>query len=115
MFGPKLTPTEKAERRDAKEQLRAERRAEEARQAVIREARRKERFEAFPEFVVRQTREVTVKASDMQDAISLASAAFKHGQEADYSIPRFDRPDYRTEGDTIDRIRTVSVKAVEQD
>lgn len=115
MFNSKLTPTEKAERKDAKEKLRAQRRAEAARFQALQEERRAERFEAFPEFVVRETREVTVKAANMQDAISLASVAFKHGQDDDdHTIDSYNRP-WHTEGDTIDAIRTVSIKAVEQD
>jgi hypothetical protein len=122
MFGPKLTPTEKAERRDARERQREKnreeaarraeiRRQEEARMAVVRAEQRRERFETMPYFTVRETREVTVKANDMQDAIALAAAAFKEGQNTDGSI-KWGRP-FGVEGNTVDNIRIVNVRAVE--
>lgn len=142
MFGTKLTPAEKAakEARKAREKAaadaqRARDRAERARlqeiqrvrdrelwekrriqdqeEAAIRAQRRQERFDAMPVFVVREIREVRVKAEDVTDAINIASSAFKEGQSSDYSV-RFGKP-FGVEGDTIDKIRTVNIKAVEDD
>lgn len=110
----KLTPAEKQQKQIEKARQKAERKAENARLEVIRAKAREERFEAMPEFVVRESREVTVKAETMSDAIELASIAFEKGQEDDYSLNSFDKP-WRTEGDTIDKIRTVNIKAVEND
>ena len=107
MLGRAQTPAEKArrerekaERRRAREQYRAE-----------RAEREREEFEAMPEFVVRESREVTVKANSMNDAVALASAAFKEGQRDDFSI-KWGRP-WGVDGDTIDGIRTVNIKVVD--
>lgn len=114
----KLTPAEKAakEQRRAEERaqraaLRAEQERHEAARAKARETARKERMEAMPEFVVREVREVRVKAEDMQDAIALAACAFREGQSSDHTI-KWHRP-FGVEGDTIEPIRVVNVKAVE--
>lgn len=113
MFGSNLTETEKAAKKAAKAEARAEReRLDKIRRIAAAEARA-ERFEKMPVFVVRETREVRVKADDMQDAIALASAAFKEGQDSDHGI-KWSKP-FGVEGDTIDRIRVVNVKAVEED
>lgn len=115
-----LTPAQKADRdaRKAREKAvrdaeKAELRAAAERAAAARAAAYRERVAAFPEFVVRETREVTVKADNMQDAIALASAAFKEGQDSDYTI-KWGKP-YDVDGDTIDKIRVTNVKAVELD
>lgn len=113
MFGSTLTDEEKAAKKARKERERAERRRQdEARRVAAAEARER-RFNEMPVFVVRETREVRVKASDMQDAIALASAAFKEGQDSDHGI-KWGKP-FGVEGDTIDRIKVVNVKAVEED
>lgn len=113
MFGTKLTPEEKA----AKDRKKAADRAERHRLQKIADARRAEerdaRFAKMPEFVVRESREVTVKAENMQDAIALAAAAFKEGQDDDHTI-KWRRP-YGVEGDTIDKIRVINVKAAQLD
>jgi hypothetical protein len=114
MFGTKLSPEEKAAKAARKARERAERARINEAIRVKREAERQERYDAFPEFVVQERREVTVKAANMKDAIALASAAFDHGQEEDHSIDRFDRP-WGIEGDTVDEIRTVNIKATEID
>lgn len=113
MFGTKLTPEEKATQIRRKAAYRAERhrlrQEADARRAEERDAR----FAKMPEFVVRETREVTVKAENMQDAIALAAAAFKDGQDDDDTI-KWHRP-YGVEGDTVDKIRIINVKAAQLD
>lgn len=100
-----------AEERIAKERRKAEeRRQREANRAAWAEKER-ERIAAFPHFVVRETREVTVQAENMNDAIALASAAFKEGQDDDHTI-KWHKP-YGVDGDTVDAIRVVNIKAVE--
>jgi hypothetical protein len=37
-------------------------------------------------YVVTQTREVEVSANSLSDAITIASAAFEHGQNTDYGV-----------------------------
>lgn len=118
MFGTKLTPEQKLardqararERREA-EARRAERRRLDAIEREERAQQEKERIAAFPHFIVRQTREVTVQADNMEDAIALASAAFKEGQDDDHTI-KWHKP-FGVDGDTVDAIRVVNVKAVE--
>lgn len=113
MFGSKLTPEEKAARDARRARERAAAQAANARRAAEAAQRRKERFDAMPHFVVRETREVTVKAENMQDAIALAGAAFKEGQDSDYTI-KWHKP-FGIEGDTVDKIRITNVRAVEED
>lgn len=77
---------------------------------LLEEAEDERRFDALPEFVVREIREVRVKAASKEDAIEIAKVAFKHGQDEDRHIDR----DYlldRIKGDTIDKIRRVSIRA----
>lgn len=129
MFRSNLTPAEKAakEQRKAREraerqaaqeradrleaQRRAERRAAQERADRARAVARQERFDAMPYFMVRETREVRVKASNMQDAIALAACAFKEGQDSDGGI-KWRKP-FGVEGDTVEPIRVVNVKAIE--
>lgn len=111
MFGPKLTPAEKAAREQRKARERADRRAAQERVDRARAVARQERFEAMPYFMVRETREVRVKASNMQDAIALAASAFKEGQDSDGGI-KWSKP-WGVEGDTVEQIRVVNVKAIE--
>lgn len=106
-LGPHRTPEQKEAKRRRKEAERA-RRAEEL---AIREAERQQEIANFPEFIVRETREVAVKAENLTDAIALASAAFKYGQDGDNEILR-GRP-WGIDGDTADKIRTTNIKAVE--
>lgn len=114
IFGNTMTPEQKAAKQAAKDRLKAQRRREAAERAVAAEQLRKERYEAMPHFVVRETREVTVKAESMNDAIALASAAFKEGQDEDDWSIKWRKP-WGVEGDTIDEIRTVNIKASEVD
>lgn len=94
-----------------KQRIKAEQaRARAERQAAWAEQER-QRVAAFPHFVVREIREVTVKAENLPDAIALANAAFKEGQDEDFTIKR-GKP-YNVDGDTVDQIRVVNVKAVE--
>lgn len=110
MFGrTPLTPEQKAEKDRQKAQRAREAAAHRQRMAEQRQAR----INAFPTFIVRETREVTVQAENMSDAISLASAAFKEGQNADFSI-KWHKP-FGVEGDTVDAIRTTNIKAIEED
>lgn len=129
MFRSNLTPAEKAakEQRKAREraerqaaqaradrlaaQRRAERQAAQERADRARAIARQERFEAMPHYMVRETREVRVKAENMQDAIALAACAFKEGQDRDGRI-KWSKP-FGMEGDTVEPIRIVNVKAVE--
>lgn len=113
MFGSKLTPEEKAAKEARKAQERAARRAAQIEMAKIRAAAEKARFEAMGHYMVRETREVRVKAGNMQDAIALAAAAFKEGQDEDGTI-KWHKP-WNVEGDTVEQIRIVNVKAVEDD
>lgn len=94
-----------------RERLREQRRRDAAHSASIAAQNRLERMAKMPRFVVRQTREVLVAAEDMNDAIALANAAFKEGQSSDGSI-KWSKP-FGIHGDTIDKIRTLNVKAVE--
>lgn len=103
----KLTEEEQAEK-DARKQARRE---EQARAHAAAEAARRERFAAMDEYVIRETREVTVKAKDLPNAISLASVAFLEGQDHANRI-KWGRP-FGVEGDTVDKIRVISVKGVE--
>lgn len=103
-----LTPEQEAAR--AREKAQRARESEERR--VRRAELERERFEKMSHFVVRQTREVTVKAENMTDAIALASAAFKEGQDSDFGI-KWRKP-FGTEGDTVDEIRITNIKAVEE-
>lgn len=108
------SPEEQARRdrqkaRDAREK--AERRARQAERRAKEEELRKERLEAMPHFRVRQIREVLVQAQDMNDAIALASAAFKEGQDSDYGI-KWGKP-FGVDGDTKGPIRVINVQAIE--
>lgn len=107
-----LTPAQQAEKdrqKRIKEQLKADRRRAAAELAAQRAEQDRQRVAAFPYFEVRQTRAVTVKAGNMDDAIALATAAFKEGQDSDFTI-KWHKP-WGVEGDTIDEIRTINVKA----
>ncbi len=106
-FFTPLTPQEQARKDRQRAQQRADRNARYARQEELR----KQRIENMPHFRVRQVREVLVQAADMNDAIALASAAFKEGQSADHSI-KWGKP-FGTEGDTKGPIRVMDVRAVE--
>lgn len=44
-------------------------------------------------FIVTQTRSVKVDANNATDAVRLASAAFEHGQNADFGIARDKGPE----------------------
>lgn len=68
------------------------------------------RFDALPEFVIREVREVTVKARTEADAIEIAKIAFKYGQDEDNSIDRDRLSSDRIKGNTISKIRRVVVK-----
>jgi hypothetical protein len=94
-----------------RERERAERRRNAAAARAAAEARQVERMAEMPRFVVRQVREVTVAAEDMNDAIALANAAFKEGQDEDGTI-KWRKP-FGVDGDTIDKIKTLNVKATE--
>lgn len=108
MFGrAPLTPEQKA----ARDRIKAERRRQEAEWRAQRAEQERQRVAAFPHFIVRETREVTVQAENMNDAIALASAAFKEGQDDDHTI-KWHKP-YGVDGDTVDAIRVVNIKAVE--
>lgn len=106
MFGrTPLTPAEQL----AKDQRKAQKRREQAAYAARQAEARQERLENMPHFVVRQTREVTVKCENMGDAIALASAAFKEGQSADHTI-KWSKP-FGVDGDTVDAIRVIDIKS----
>lgn len=108
MFGrTPLTPEQKILKDRQKAERDRERAAHRERQA---EAHR-QYIASLPYFTVRETREVTVQAKDMNDAIALASAAFKEGQSNDHSI-KWSKP-FGVDGDTVDAIKTVNIKAVE--
>lgn len=113
MFGPKLTDAQKAAKKAEKERIRQEQDAAAHERNVARRQAQKERFDRMPVFIVRETREVRVKADDMQDAIALASAAFKEGQDDDHTI-KWNKP-FGVEGDTIDKVRVINVKALEDE
>lgn len=113
MFGPKLTEAQKAAKKARKEAERQAQQAEMAERDAARRQAQKERFDRMPLFIVRETREVRVKAEDMQDAIALACAAFKDGQDDDNTI-KWHKP-FGIEGDTIDKIRVINVKALEDE
>lgn len=68
------------------------------------------RFDALPEFVIREVREVTVKARTEAEAIEIAKIAFKHGQDEDNRIDRDRLSSDRIRGNTISKIRRVAVK-----
>lgn len=94
-----------------KQRIKAEQaRARAERQAAWAEQER-QRVAAFPHFVVRETREVTVRAENMNDAISIANKAFKDGQSDDNTV-KWGTP-FGITGDTVDQIRTTNVKAIE--
>jgi hypothetical protein len=63
------------------------------------------------EYVVREVREVLVKAANQDDAIKVAKVAFKYGQDADNKIDRDYLP-WDIKGNTIDKIRRVSIRAI---
>lgn len=102
-------------RRDAEAAERARQQAEwdrqEAERKRVEKEMRKARFDAFPEFVVREYREVTVKARNEHEAKLIAEVAFKKGQDDNDSVRRHLR--YDLEGNTIDRIRRVAVKVAQ--
>lgn len=114
MFGSTLTDEEKAAKKAAKAEARRIRAEQDAERRAERAEAEAERFKNMPVFIVRETREVRVKAEDMQDAIALANAAFKEGQDEDDWGIKWHKP-FGVDGDTIDRIRTVNVKAIEED
>lgn len=110
MFGQtKLTEEQKAARKARKEIERRERNRLAEQRRAREAADRQARFEAMPEYIVTESREVRVKASTHADAIALAAAAFKEGQDADFSI-RWGRP-WGIEGDTIGPITSGNIKA----
>lgn len=113
MFGPKLTDAQKAAKKVEKEALRQERLVIANQRDIARRRAQAERFDRMPVFIVRETREVRVKAEDMQDAIALANAAFKEGQDDDHTI-KWNKP-FGIEGDTIDKVRIINVKALEDE
>ncbi len=109
----KLTEQQKAAKQARKALERAERDRINAERRALEEQARQERFENFPEFIVREVREVRVKAGNGGDAIALATAAFKEGQDHNHSI-KWGRP-WGVEGDTIGPIEVVNVKAGKDD
>lgn len=110
MFGQtKLTPEQKAAKQARKELERVERARQNAIINARNEQRKQERFDAFPEFVVRETREVLVKAANHTDAIALAGAAFKEGQQDDHRIKR--GGPWGVEGNTVGPIEVLNIKA----
>lgn len=108
MFKP-LTPEEQAHKDRMKAQQRRDRAAAAARRAEIE----RERLENLPHFRVREVREVLVQAEDMKDAIALASAAFKEGQDSDHGI-KWGKP-FGVSGDTKGPITTVDIRAIEEE
>lgn len=77
---------------------------------LLEEQEDKRRFDALPEFVIREVREVRVKARTEADAIEIAKIAFKHGQDEDNRIDRDLLSSNRIRGNTISKIRRVSTK-----
>lgn len=109
-----LTPEQQAQKaveKARKDRIKAEQNRVRAEQRAAWAEQERQRQAAFPHFVVRETREVTVQAENMNDAIALASAAFKEGQDSDHTI-KWHKP-YGVDGDTVDAIRTVNIKAIE--
>lgn len=104
-----LTPAEQA----AKDRQKAQRAREKAEWRAAQAERERERLENLPYFVVQEIRAVTVQASNMADAISLAAAAFKEGQNSDHTI-KWHKP-WGVDGNTVDEIKSINVRAFEVD
>lgn len=118
---PALRELERVNKQVRKDAERAQREAARAaeeerrreRDRIEREAR-KRRFDAFPEYIVREVREVTVKAANRSDAEELAKLAFKYGQDSinddEYRISRVANRPWSLEGNTISKISRVALK-----
>lgn len=78
---------------------------------LLEEQEEQRRFDELPEFVVVEMREVRVKAANREDAVEIAKVAFKHGQDEDDRIDRDELPSRRILGDTMEKIRRVSIRA----
>jgi hypothetical protein len=70
---------------------------------------------AMPEmrnYIVTQTRDVKVTANNEVDAVSIAAAAFEHGQNSDVSVVRNKAP-VGIWGNTSNRIRVIEIRAID--
>jgi len=106
-FFEPLSPEEQARKDRMKAQQRRDRAAAAARRAELE----RERLENLPYFRVREVREVLVQAGDMKDAIALASAAFKEGQDSNHEI-KWNKP-FGVVGNTKGPIQTTDIRAIE--